>query len=425
MSEPQDEPIIPADGRLITIDILRGLAILWVIVIHIWEPVTLEFGPRREYYERFTDRIRESDPLAALTAFFEVVFRMGDHGVTMFMILSGLSLTVTALRRGGSVRAWDFYRTRLRKLLVPYWAGWLLLIITLASLAVYRTQADGGTFRHNFQYIGIAREMSFDIAIQGLLIVPRSLSLQNALQAQPPALWFVVLLVQYYLLFPLLLPLLKRLRPLAFSALFLAISVGSSAWMIWAQGDIDRGHGYIWSAWLPFRSFEFAIGMALGYVLVHYPGPLRRSLSRLPVIACVVLAGLVLHTTGAWLDFRNGYWNATAYSMIVLGLSAIMLVVICARPGFTFTSAPARLVAWVGTMSYAALITNESFRVLNFYFLVQGWRYTAGWWYFMVVLYVPLTVILAYPLAVVLGLMPKPPRAAAAPAGAAVPTAAT
>jgi hypothetical protein len=37
-------------------------------------------------------------------------------------------------------------------------------------------------------------------------------------------------------------------------------------------------------------------------------------------------------------------------------------------------------------------------------------------WY-IVVLYVPLTVILAYPLAVVLGLVPRPSRAASSPSG--------
>ncbi|MBI5285837.1 MAG: acyltransferase [Chloroflexi bacterium] len=412
MKESRDEPIIPADGRLITIDILRGLAILWVIVVHIYQPVTFEFAPRRDYYERFVDRIRESEPLAAFTAFWEIVFRIGDHGVTMFMILSGLSLTVTALRRGGSVRAWDFYSSRLRKVLLPYWVGWLLFMLALALLAAYRMWADGGSFAHNLQFMGTGRQMSPEIAIEGLLIAPRSLSLENAIEAQPRALWFVVLLVQYYLLFPLLLPLLKRLKPVAFSALFLAISIGSSAWMIWAFGDIDAAHGYIWAAWLPFRSFEFALGMALGYALVHEPGRLRRSLSRPPVVMSVVVAGLATHTVGSCLDSGNGYWNATAYSLIVTGLSAIMLTVICARPGVTLTSPPARLTAWVGTISYAVLITNEVPRLLGSYFLTQGWRYSAGWWYFMVVLYVPLTVVFAYPLAAVLGLLPKPPRAA-------------
>jgi len=407
-----DDAIIPADGRLITIDILRGLAILWVIVVHLWQAATFDVTVRRTYYERFWERVRESEPLAAFAALWEIVFRMGDHGVTMFMILSGLSLTMTALRRGGSVRTWDFYRTRLRKLLLPYWAGWALFIVTLALLAVYRVYADGTPFRNNFQYVGMALLMSRDIAIQGLLIVPRGLSFQNAGESQPAALWFVLLMVQYYLLFPLLLPLLKRLKPVAFSALFLAISIGSSAWMIWAHGDIDRAHGYVWSDWLPFRSFEFALGMALGYVLVHEPGRLRRSLSPFPVILGAVVAGVALHTTGTWLDFRNGYWNATAYPMVVIGLSAIMMTVICARPGFTLTSAPARVVAWVGTMSYAALITNESFRILNYYFISKGWLYSVGWWYFIVALYVPLTVVLAYPLASVLGLLPKPPRPA-------------
>jgi hypothetical protein len=40
--------------------------------------------------------------------------------------------------------------------------------------------------------------------------------------------------------------------------------------------------------------------------------------------------------------------------------------------------------------------------------IFQGYQWTVGWWIYVAVLYVPLTVVLAYPLAVLLGLTPKP-----------------
>jgi len=411
-----DDPdaIFPRNGRLITIDILRGVAILWVIIVHLWQEVTAGFFSRRTYYERFADRIHEHQPLHALTAFVDLVIRMGDHGVTMFMILSGLSLTVTSLRRGGSINLGQFYSLRLRRLLVPYWAGWALFLITLAVLGAYRTQVDGGHFQHNFQYIGIYPEMTWRMAINGLLIVPRGLSPVNALQGKPPSLWFVLLLVQYYLLFPLLLPVLRRTGPAAFAALMLGVSLVSTAWMIWYWGTIES-HGHIWSNWVPFRLFEFGFGMVLGYVLVRRPAQVRRAVARAPVVIGLVVGGLAMHTAGSWMTPEDGYWNTYSYALIVLGLSAVMVPIIVARPGFVLMSLPARIVAWVGILSYGALITNESVRLVNTYFISQGWLYSVGWWYWIVVLYVPLTVILAYPLASVLGLLPQERPAAAQP----------
>jgi peptidoglycan/LPS O-acetylase OafA/YrhL len=264
--------------------------------------------------------------------------------------------------------------------------------------------------------MGDFRQMSMEVAIEGLLIVPRGFSLENALAAKPPALWFVLLLLQYYILFPLLFPLLRRIGPVAFAAASVAVTTVSSAWMVWALGDVHGMHGYIWSNWLPFRIAEFGVGMAMGYALIQHPQAVRRATSRIPVIAVSVIAGVAMHSYGSWIASDDGYLEALSYALIVAGLAVVMLNVIVMRPGLVLSSAPVRLLAFVGAMSYAALITNETFRVLNFYFLVQGWGFTAAWWYFIVALYVPLTVVLAYPLAAALGLLPPRTRTMPAPA---------
>ena len=109
------------------------------------------------------------------------------------------------------------------------------------------------------------------------------------------------------------------------------------------------------------------------------------------------------------MDVRSGYWEAFSYQLVTAGFAALVLTLVVVRPGAILTSSPLRLIALIGTISYTVLIVNESFLYLNFYLIIQGYQWTAGWWFFVVVLYVPLTVILAYPLARVLGLVPKRP----------------
>ncbi len=409
MNELQDERIIPASGRLITIDILRGLAILWVVMYHLWAAAAegYRFLPRpRFYYDAFWDRVLAGELVPALTAFTDLFFRLGNNGVTVFMVLSGVSLTISAMRSGGPLVPGSFYPNRLRKLLLPYWAGLLLYILTIAAIALYRVYADGGTFTHNFEwYILIHQGDPHQLAAAALMF-PRALEFEYFF-APPEPLWFVFLLLQYYLLFPLLLPLVTRWGPLQFAVLGFAVSAVCSAWLIWEYGSIGA-RGYYWGGFFPFRFFEFAVGISIGYAMIEHGDLLRRLSRNMLFPLSLVAAGLALHTTGNWIDDSNGYWNAIGYPLITAGFASAVVAVVVCQPGFVLTSPLARLIAWVGPISYTVLIVNESFRILHRYLIVEGYQWTAGWWVFVVALYVPLTVLLAYPLAAVLGLVPKP-----------------
>jgi peptidoglycan/LPS O-acetylase OafA/YrhL len=336
-----------ADGRLITIDILRGLAILWVVLYHIWGVSAVGIGllpPPRTYYERLWTRVSEGDAIGASTAFTDALFRVGNNGVTVFMILSGVSLTISAMRSPRPLSMRRYYPLRLRRLLVPYWVAWVLFIATLAGVAAYHTQAAGGSFTSNFEELG---PIDFASARAGLLLVPRGIEAEHWF-APSPTLWFVLLLVQYYLLFPLLLPVLRRVGPLAFAALALCVSAGSSAWLIWAYGGV-AARLYWWNMWFPFRFFEFGIGMAVGYAMVVYPATLRRIFGDARVAAVLLAVAVAMHTAGGWIDAREGYWDAISYDVLVAGLAIAVVALGAARPGRVLQSAPARLVAWIGT----------------------------------------------------------------------------
>lgn len=408
---PANHDIIPREGRAVAVDVLRGLAILWVVLFHLWDLIKngIGFSPGRPvYYERLLDRVREGDGVASLTALSEVLLRIGDDGIAVFMMLSGVSLAVLAARRGSTGPLFAFYRRRLTRLLIPYWVAWMLFIATLAALALYRTEVDGGNFTKNFQYIGFTRVIDVELALSGLLLVPRGLDFAR-FPAGPPALWFVLLLLQFYLLFPFLYRVLKIAGPFVFAALCLAVSLAAMALLIYRYGDV-RSHGYVLSMWAPFRIFEFALGMSIGWLLIASPARVLRWFGlwwRVGVLAAVALAS---HTIGSNITDDHGYWRAWSQPLIVLGFGIVIVwaCVAAARNPGIFANAPMRLLAWIGTISYGVLIVNESFRLVHLYLITKGWQWTAGWWFFIVVLYVPLTVLLAYPLSVALRLVPPP-----------------
>ena len=95
----------PAFPRLDGIDTLRGLSILAVVLLHIWirlAGVGIRMG------------------LAWPPALSHLIWFNGGNGVTVFFAVSGFLITLTSLRRFGSLgglRPWTFYRIRFARIM--------------------------------------------------------------------------------------------------------------------------------------------------------------------------------------------------------------------------------------------------------------------------------------------------------------------
>lgn len=99
--------IIKNRGRLLWLDVLRGFAILLVILFH------------------FTFRYEEKYPL---NAFGEgLIFRVsfGWIGVHLFFMISGFIIYLTIQNKKNSI---DFLAARLSRLMPPYWTAILLIL---------------------------------------------------------------------------------------------------------------------------------------------------------------------------------------------------------------------------------------------------------------------------------------------------------
>jgi peptidoglycan/LPS O-acetylase OafA/YrhL len=397
-------------GRLAAIDILRGLAILWVVLFHLWGDIVFFPPPPSQYYDRLWHQVEHGGPWQIITAVTDIVFRDGYQGVPLFMLLSGVSLTLAAYRAGPvlPLGAWArFCFQRFRKLLVPYWFGCAFAIAVMAAIAWLRVERHGGDFVEVFTHgVTTAKHARVVIdpgmAMAAFTLVPRLIR-QHWFFAPSGALWFVVLLAQYYLLFPFLFAAMRRLGPLPVLGIALAVTLASNVALIAAEGPLELNFRFVVGL-ANFRVFEFALGMAIGWLLATgRPAGLVRVLADAPATAMVVAGGFLLHSAGDLIDSTYGPWQGVGDTFIIagLGLMALPLLVRLRGPA----PLPLRPVAFVGVVSYAVLIVNDPLRMVASELRVED--VPAGWWWFFLVLYVPVSVAAAWPLAALLGLLPK------------------
>jgi peptidoglycan/LPS O-acetylase OafA/YrhL len=408
-------------GRFASIDVLRGIAIAWVVLFHLWGDIEFFPAAPRLYYEQLVERAGEGNPLATFTAFTDVLFRIGFQGVPLFMMISGVSLTIAAYRAGDGLSWVRFFWQRFRKLLVPYWAGVALTYGVIAGIAWHQAATGAGPFTDRFGHGITISEHTVVLIDRGVIwasitLIPRLLQ-DEWFFAPQLALWFVGLLAQYYLLFPILFVVMRRIGVVAFVLSSFALTVAANAWAVHEYAALELKF-FLVTGWAPFRLFEFTAGMAVGWLLIDPRA--RRTLDALrhPAITCALLAGgLAVHTCG---DLLIGWWTgeqvversrvlylqSLALPLVTLGLAMMALPLLAKRPSRVDASVPLRALALVGVMSYALLIVSDAMRLVASEMRasdVPG----AVWWTFVVCVYVPLNVAIAWPLSHLLGLMPK------------------
>lgn len=407
---------------MVSIDILRGVAILWVVLFHLWGDLEYFPGVPRVYYDQLWYQIEEGrGPWAIATSVTDLIFRKGFQGVPLFMMISGLSLTIAAYRSGDGLRWPAFLYARFRKLLAPYWVGVALTYAVIAAIAWRQMAIHGGPFGDQFGHGVTISERTFlqidgGVIFASITLLPR-LWRGEWFFAPQLALWFVGLLAQYYLLFPLLFFAMRKLGVVAFLVLTFAITVGANAWAVREYAALEFKF-FLVTGWAPFRLFEFTAGMGLGWLLVDPRGQRALDVVRHPgVLAASAILGLGSMIAG---DLLIGWWTidnvlsrdavlylqALALPMVTLGLALLSLPLLVRRPSRVDVTMPVRALVGIGVMSYAILIVNDAMRLVASQLRLEDLP-GAVWWTFLVAVYVPASVVIAWPLARVLGLFPR------------------
>lgn len=432
--EPHAAPPREAAGRVIVIDVLRGLAILWVMTFHLWTDMTGGRFGVSPLWRDLGERLAEARPLAALTALGELVLGSGYQGVAVFMMLSGLSLVMHAEARPGR-SAWAGMAARVRRILTAYWAGVLFYSAVFALVAVLQYWLDGGSLRDQLDNVRIGRTIPvrIDVAdiVWGLSVFGPLVRSQYG-TASIASLWFVPLLLQYYLLYPLLLPVLRRIGPWWFALAAAALTIAArDAYFELAPHWIDRTYTRRTLDYVAlFRGSEFAFGMSLGYLFAHARGRVGEWVASPLDVAGVLALGALVQWASVSIDATTIAGNAALVVTSHVSLALLALPLLFKAPGRLEASAAARALVWLGVISFTALFVDDSMRLVA-NFLRERDLPAALWWTFIVVVYVPLaSALVAWPLARALRLLPSQrARPGAAPAhvvsGGAAPAAAT
>ena len=311
--------------RLLWLDVSKGLAILWVVYFHFF----------RTYFEHGSlpppDWTGYADSVATiLKRVWLQVSGLGFHAVGVFIILSGWALMESTARRAASgAMAWGaWYRARFLRLYPMYWVAHLVYLI---SPFVARLEpVDSRIF----------------LSLLGLRFVDITMNFMylNA------AWWYFSMLIQFYLLFPILFWAAQRLGPVVFLVAACAIGFFARYLMliVYPQDGL-----WILGGFAICRLPEFGLGMALG--IWHSRSPAR--LERFLLGGMGLVAGLLLYPAALRL-YHNGY----TYIFVELATGGCCFLAVAGVAGIISRFATvAKVFGMVGAFSYGLYLVHQPY----------------------------------------------------------------
>jgi peptidoglycan/LPS O-acetylase OafA/YrhL len=308
--------------RLDGVDMLRGLAIFFVLMNHVNMQL---LGAKVPYTQGLPDQLVSS-----------LVWN-GQFGVQIFFAVSGFLITSTTLRRWGSislVNVGDFYRLRFARI-----APLMLLLLAVLSL-FHLAHIRGFVVFHKTG--GLGRVLVAAVTFHINLLEAR----RGYLPAGSDILWSLSIEEMFYLFFPLACRVFRRAS--FFSVLLFAFVV---------LGPFARSH--VFNSNPVWREYSYLGGMdaiALGCLTALLCA--NRSLSR-AVLRVLGGAGAVLLVFILCFSLRAYQWGLgrSGLDMTILALGACMVLASVAQGQW---QAPRvfKLLVKLGQLSYEVYLTH-------------------------------------------------------------------
>lgn len=320
------------------IDRLKGVAMLWVVLNHIVEQLaggnfagdpTGTWPPLAERIRQFQLPVTGLGPLdVPLTALRDGGW-LADQAVSIFIILSGFGLTLglIASRANAKIDAPQFFGRRLQRI-YPYWWGAHILFLPTGYLFASGLSTGDWHFYASFA---------------GLRFLPQTFYYFAS------SWWYVGVVIQLYVAFPLLWWIMRARGPLV----LLALS-GTAGFATLAFGHATF-HGELVEMWqrgifAVVRWPEFAFGMVLAQWWAHDPSRGRATFRR-PQVRIVALAAYAAAFAASF----------TLPGMIVaptvLGIGAIVLLYPLVAAGASGRGP----LEFVGRHSFTIYLTHQYF----------------------------------------------------------------
>ena len=321
----------PAVPRLDGIDVLRGLSILAVILLHIW----IRFAG---------SHVRLGADWPKYTRHF--IFQNGGNGVTIFFAVSGFLITLTSLRRFGSLDAVNlraFYRIRFARIMP-------LLLLMLAVLSVlHLTHAEGYVINEKFFTLPRALFAALTFHLNWL-----EASRNAWLPACWTVLWSLSIEEMFYLFFPLItLLFFRRARAGRWAWIALALTffvLGPFARVVWSKNDLQAENSYL----------AGIASIALGCLTAYLVDRLSQRSMRTAGLRIAEIAGwagiLLIAIWPRWTITRTLGRSGTDDALLALSVCLVMAAVTLRRKRGSHWSAPLR---WFGRHSYELYLSHE------------------------------------------------------------------
>jgi peptidoglycan/LPS O-acetylase OafA/YrhL len=315
---------------------MRGISILWIVFFHLFGTYASGRYPsplEPAYFSSFVSQCAPSSALSTLgcigQGFFIAVSRVGFHAVAVFLVLSGFGLTYSLAKTGNPVGGWaGWYRGRLLRLYPMYWAAHLIYLI---SPFVVRPEPV---------------DYRFVLSLLGDRVYP----VEAIFYYINPAWWYFGLLVELYLVFPILFRLLQKLGPIWFLVLCGLITMASRHLLL----SVIPVHGYyVQGAFFGSRLWEFAAGMVLG--LLYHQRPIWVE-GRL-FAGSALFAGIVIYTLGLY-----SYTTLLSYTLTdaLTGTGLFIILAHIARWSSRLPR-PGSMLAYVGVYSYGLYLLHQPY----------------------------------------------------------------
>jgi peptidoglycan/LPS O-acetylase OafA/YrhL len=307
--------------RLLWIDIAKALAICWVVYFHFFRTVF-------EHYQ--LPPASWSAPLSILRAIWWQVSGLGFHAVGAFIILSGWTLMQSTLRRAESGQvAWGkWYVARFVRLYPMYWVAHLVYLFSPF----------------------VARLEPVDERIVLSLLGLRFINIEMNFMYLNAAWWYFSMLIQFYLIFPLLFLAARKCGAFVFLLGACALGFFTRHLML----NVYPQHGlWILGGFAVCRLPEFALGMALAMAYARSTSSVDWFLLRGPAF----VAGLILYPLAL-----KTYANGIAYVFADFATGACNFLVIVGVAGLiALFNAPAKLFVLIGTYSYGLYLIHQPY----------------------------------------------------------------
>ena len=313
--------------RLVWLDVSKGLAILWVVYFHLF---TTYFEHGSLPPENWSGLV--SSTITILGIVWLKIAGLGFHAVAVFIILSGWALMQSTARRAasGPVSWGTWYRDRLLRLYPMYWVAHLVYLI---SPFVFRPEQV---------------DHRIVLSLLGLRFVDITMNFMylNA------AWWYFSMLIQLYLIFPLLFWAAQKLGPWKF--LLVASALGFFARYLLLIPYPQNGL-WLLGGFAICRLPEFALGMALG--MWHSQSPAR--VERFLLGGAGLVAGVLLYPA-ALQFYHNGY--TYIFVDFATGLCCCLAIVGVAGILSRFPI-PAKVFGLVGAFSYGIYLLHQPYAI--------------------------------------------------------------